>query len=159
MQQGYRYCLAAEPGENFDPKFSPQLNPGEMLRLGIFEGKYWTDGAAELPAEWLADAKLSSEQADKSLNFFGKKSRQPLSVWREKMWITPDDPDVRGWFQWYCRYWLGRRDPALDERQIRRWKNFARHRSQIVKNCAPGDLTCRPRQRQALLQWAYDPRI
>ncbi len=161
MQSGYTYQLSEPIGKNFHPDFTPQFSPKEMLSLGVFEGKYLNDCTSEFPREWYEEAlkknKLSPEKADPSLNYFGIKSRQSLSVWREKGWITPDDPDIRGWFQWYCRYYLGRRDPVLDERQIKRWRAFRRHLGQIKKNCSPGDLFCRPKQRQALLQWAYDP--
>ena len=130
--------------------------PAEMLKLGVFEGKYCNDCRDEFPAAWYRSARLSDEP-DASVNCFGIKSRQPLSVWRQKGWII--DPDPRGWFQWYCRYYLGRRIPDVDARQIARWKSFARHAGQIRANCEPHDLGCRPRQRQALLQWAYDPFI
>lgn len=160
MQSGYEYQLSAPIGEDFDPAFTPDLSPQKMLELGVFEGKYLNDCTTEFPREWYEAALKEDRLAllpDISKNYFQIKSRQPLSVWREKLWITPDDPDVRGWFQWYCRYHLGRRDPALDERQIKRWRAFRRHLGQVQKNCAKGDLSCRPRQRQALLQWAYDP--
>lgn len=159
MQEGYEYVLSEPVGQNFDPEFTPHLSPAQMLELGVFEGKYLNDCREEFPAEWYTKAKISPAHPDINCNYFHIKSRQPLSVWRQKMWITPDDPDVRGWFQWYCRYYLGRRDSALDERQIKRWKAFARHAGQIKKNCAPGDLNCRPKQRQALLQWAHNPFI
>jgi hypothetical protein len=100
-------------------------------------------------------AKLSPEGHDRELNFFGVDASQPLSVWRKKGWIHPDDP--RGWFQWYCRYYMGRR-MADDRRQIKRWKAIRRHVRQVELNCEPGELTCRKRQRQALLHWAYDSR-
>ena len=156
MQRGYRYELCALAGRNFDPEFRPDLTPAEMLRLGVFGGKYMTDCVDEFPASWFRRAKLSSERADKNLNYFGVDASQPLSEWRRKGWIHPDDP--RGWFQWYCRYYLGRRMPMEDARQIGRWKAMRRHIRQIQKNCDPGDLFCRKRQRQALLHWAYDSR-
>ena len=155
MQTGYVYELTEPEGENFDEGFSPELTPKEMLALGIFEGKYMTDCRAEFPEDWFKEARLSSDVADVTLNCFGIKSRLSLSVWRQKGWIL--EPDVRGWFQWYCRYYLGRRIPALDKIQIARWRAFRRHKVQIEKNCLPYAFMCRKKQRQALLQWAYNP--
>jgi hypothetical protein len=156
MQQGYQYECVAPAGRSFDPEFTPELTPREMLRLGVFCGKYMTDTRDEFPANWFTHARLASNRRDCSLNCFGVDASQPLSVWQAKGWIHPDDP--RGWFQWYCRYYMGRRMPEEDRRQIKRWKAIRRHVAQIRRNCKPGDLTCRPRQRQALLHWAYDSR-
>lgn len=155
MQQGYCYELTEEPGLGFDPEFKPQLSPEEMLAMGVFGGKYMTDCRDEFPEQWFKRAKLSPRGHDASLNFFQVKASKPLSYWREKGWIHEDDP--RGWFQWYCRYYLGRRHED-DQRQIARWKAMNRHIAQIRRNCMKGDLLCRPRQRQAVLHWAYDPR-
>ena len=155
MQKGYRYRLTEPVGRNFDPAFSPQLTPKQMLALGVFGGKYMTDCRREFPPSWFARAKLSPGAKDPSLNYFGVDASQPLPVWRKKGWIWKDDP--RGWFQWYCRYYMGRRG-ADDARQIKRWKQIARHIAQLTKNCERGDPHCRPRQRQALLHWAYDSR-
>ena len=155
MQQGYRYELTEPPGENFDPEFKPELTPARMLEMGVFGGKYMTDCQDEFPAEWFENAKLSPERRNNELNFFGIDASKPLSYWIEKGWIWGDDP--RGWFQWYCRYYMGRRCQD-DARQIARWKAMTRHIAQIRKNCVKGDLMCRPRQRQALLHWAYDSR-
>lgn len=155
MQRGYRYRLTEPVGRNFDPGFEPQLTPKEMLALGVFGGKYMNDCRDEFPKSWFTRAKLSPERHDPSLNYFGVNASQPLSVWRKKGWIYPDDP--RGWFQWYCRYYMGRRS-LDDERQIRRWRQMARHVAQIERGCMPRELDCRRRQRQALLHWAYDSR-
>jgi hypothetical protein len=156
MQRGYTYVLTARSGRNFDPAFRPELTPKEMLALGVFCGKYMTDCGDEFPASWFARARLSPSGRDCSLNYFGVDASQPLAVWRSKGWIHPDDP--RGWFQWYCRYYMGRRMPEEDARQIKRWKAIRRHIDQIKRHCEPGDPRCRPRQRQALLHWAYDSR-
>ena len=156
MQRNYRYELTEPEGRNFDAEFRPQLTPPELLRLGIFGGKYMTDCRDEFPGEWFTGAKLSPDRRDPSLNFFGVNASQPLSVWRAKGWIHPDDP--RGWFQWYCRYYQGRRT-ADDDRQIRRWRAMGRHGRQIERNCERGEILCRRRQRQALLHWAYDSRL
>jgi hypothetical protein len=156
MQRGYRYVLTEPMGRNFDPEFRPELTPKQMLALGVFCGKYMTDCRKEFPASWFANARLSSSGRDCSLNYFGIDASQPLSVWRKKGWIHPNDP--RGWFQWYCRYYMGRRISGEDARQIKRWKAIRRHIAQIRRHCEPGDPTCRPRQRQAVLHWAYDSR-
>ncbi len=155
MQQGYRYRRTARAGEDFDPAFAPELSPAEMLALGVFCGKYLTDCRDEFPASWFAHARLATGARDCALNYFGVDASQPLAEWRRKGWLHPDDP--RGWFQWYCRYWTGRRMED-DARQIVRWRAFRRHAAQVRKHCEPGDPFCRPRQRQALLQWAYDSR-
>lgn len=140
----------------FDPRFKPELTPQEMLELGVFGGLYFSDKPKEFPRSWFKSAKLSPDgKMHKELNFFGVTASQPLSVWQKKGWIHPQDP--RGWFQWYCRYFLGRRTDD-DERQIKRWLAMRRHIAQIRKNCHVGDLGCRRKQRQALLHWAYDSR-
>lgn len=183
MKKNYTYTLEEEPGTNFDPEFKPYADPGEILALGAFEGKYLNDCLLEYPAEWylkaLALDKLRPQKPDISVNFFQILSRLPLTQWEKNGWVPPyyykkrhsnsmgrnilndpkQNPDERGWFQWYCRYWMGRRLPELDKVQIGRWKAFTRHAGAIKANCKPGDLTCRPRQRQALLHWAYNPFI
>jgi hypothetical protein len=155
MQKNYVYYLTEPEGENFHPDFSPDLTPKQMLEMGVFGGKYMTDCTEEFPEIWFAGARLCHERHDPALNYFGTNASQPLSVWREKGWIYHEDP--RGWFQWYCRYYMGRRC-SDDERQIKRWRAMKRHMAQIEKHCQKGDITCRPRQRQALLNWSYDSR-
>jgi hypothetical protein len=180
LRRGYSYVLDAAPGD-LPADFQPDMSPGEILLLGAFEGKYLNDCTAEFPAEWFVGAlnhgRLSPEGPDPArCNFFGVGSRQPLSVWRELGWspstghgARTDDhyrgalgdparnPDERGWFQWYCRYWMGRRIPELDAIQIRRWRSFRRHVGAVAAGCRRRDLSCRPRERQALLQWAHNP--
>ena len=155
MQSNYVYFCTEPAGRNFDPEFKPELTPKEMLELGVFGGKYMTDCRKEFPASWFHRAKLSPERHDPKLNYFGVNASVPLSVWRKKGWIYHEDP--RGWFQWYCRYYMGRRCPD-DERQIKRWRAIRRHVAQVRKNCPKRELECRPKQRQALLHWAYDSR-
>ena len=153
--QHYIYYRSQPAGKNFDPEFKPELTPKEMLTLGVFGGKYMNDCRDEFPADWFENARLCTTHHDPEMNYFGVNASKPLSYWREKDWIYPEDP--RGWFQWYCRYYLGRRCPD-DVRQIKRWKAMRRHIGQLKKNCAEGDITCRRKQRQALLHWAYDSR-
>ncbi|HAW52320.1 MAG TPA: hypothetical protein DCX54_08350 [Flavobacteriales bacterium] len=155
IQKGY-YYLVEPVGKNFHADFRPELTPAEMLELGVFGGKYMTDCRDEFPESWFKKAKLSPQRKNPKLNFFGVNASQDLSIWKKKGWIHPDDP--RGWFQWYCRYYMGRRLPLEDERQIKRWKGIRRHWSAVKKNCPQGNLECRSKQRQALLHWAYDSR-
>ncbi len=158
MQTGYEYELTARVGRDFDPRFKPDLSPKEILALGAFGGRYLRDCRGEYPPVWFKQAKLYPEGLsghDKKLNCFGVDASQPLRIWQKKGWIHTQDP--RGWFEWYCRYYMGRRTED-DERQIKRWLAMSRHIGQLRKNCRPGDIFCRPRQRQALLHWAYDSR-
>lgn len=155
MQQGYTYELTEPEGENFHPDFKPELTPQALLALGIFGGRYMTDCRDEFPAAWFENAKLCADEHRAELNYFGVNASKPLSYWISKDWIHPEDP--RGWFQWYCRYYLGRRGPD-DARQIKRWKAMTRHIAQLRKHCGREQLDCRPKQRQALLHWAYDSR-
>ena len=155
MQQDYEYDYSVPIGNDFVIDFTPQLTPKQMLDLGVFEGHYLNDCRREFPAEWFKNAQLSERKPDVNANYFKLKSRLSLPEWQKRGWII--DPDPRGWFQWYCRYYMGRRISSVDRLQINRWKAFKRHAGQIRKNCLPMDLDCRKRQRQALLQWAYDP--
>ena len=155
LQRGYSYELTAPTGKDFLPGFNPDLTPKQMLELGVFGGDYFEGETGEYPSSWCTNAKLSQTgRYDIRQNFFGVRASQSRAEWSKKGWIYVDDP--RGWFQWYCRYYLGRRLPTEDARQIARWKNMTRHLSQIKNNCRKGDLTCRPRQRQAVLHWGYN---
>lgn len=156
MQTNYVYTCTKPVGKNFAEDFKPELTPKEMLALGIFGGVYMRDCRDEFPEDWFTAARLAPGGRDPMLNFFQIHASQPLSEWRRKGWIYEEDP--RGWFQWYCRYYMGRRIPDEDARQIKRWKNMTRHTAQIKKYCQPGELHCRRRQRQAVLHWAYDSR-
>lgn len=148
--------LVEAESKNFHPKFNPELTPIKMLSLGVFGGKYLTDCRSEFPDHWFSEAKLSPERKDTSLNYYSVDASQPLTEWQSKGWIHPQDP--RGWFQWYCRYYLGRRTDTEDMRQMKRWRAFSRHAGAIRKYCEPYDFRCRKKQRQALLHWAYDSR-
>lgn len=172
MQSRYSYRLTEPIGENFARGFRPKLTPAQMLRRGVFEGKYLNDCVLEFPREWYKNAlpRLCPGTPDSQVNEFKIKSRKSLGYWRRQGWIpiVEGDRDVRGWFQWYCRYYIGRRDPEVDEVQIARWKSFARHAGQITASyrrmrrrprTRAEKRKHRPRQRQALLQWAYNPYI
>ncbi len=152
----FSYQLSEPEGKNFAAEFMPQLTPKEMLELGVFGGEYFADKPSDLPKEWWQKAKLSTAY-NKDLNYFGVKASQPRQVWLDKGWIR-EEYDPRGWFQWYCRYYMGRRIPKYDAWQIGRWRNIRRHVAQLQKACPIGELNCRPVQRQALLHWAYDSR-
>ena len=157
MQSKYIYYLSYPIGQNFHSEFSPELTPKEMLELGVFGGKYMNDCTTEFPDSWFVNAKLSPKFKDHKVNYFKVDASLPLHHWVDKGWIYKNDP--RGWFQCYCRYFMGRRVPEEDLRQIKRWKAIKRHKGAIIKNCVKKDLQCRKKQRQALLHWAYDSRL
>jgi hypothetical protein len=154
LQDGYSYKITEKPGRNFDPVFKPELTPQEMLRLGVFGGNYFEGNHGEFPKNWFAKAKLS-DTYDIDCNYFHIRASQSRDEWIKHGWIHKDDP--RGWFQWYCRYYLGRRH-SDDARQIKRWYLMRRHINWLQRACGTGNSACRPRQRQALLHWAYDSR-
>ena len=159
MQKDYTYTLTEPMGKNFDPLFKPDLTPKEMLEMGVFGGVYMRDCRDEFPLDWFKKAKFAPDgffKHQKNINYFGVNASQSLSIWQKKGWIHPYDP--RGWFQWYCRYYMGRQLPEEDSRQIKRWRAMRRHIMQVRNNCRVGDEFCRPRQRQAILHWAYDSR-
>ena len=142
--------------KEFYKDFKPELSPKKMLELGVFGGSYFGLNIKEYPKTWFKKSKLC-KNFDVSLNCFKVKSGLSRDHWIKKGWIFKEDP--LGWFQWYCRFSMGRRIPHIDQIQIKRWKNFKRHLMAIKKNCDEGDFNCRKRQRQAILQWAYDPFI
>lgn len=135
--------------------FGPSYTPEEMLKLGVFEGKY-INAVKGVPAAWKKIDKVlkPSDKPDAKINKYGIKSRSPLSEWKAKGYLMSD---LSGWFEWYINYYLGRRLGKEDDTQINRWRSFvARHQGQIKANCTPKDETCRPKQRQGLLQWGWD---
>ena len=146
--------LKEKKGEDFYKLFKPQLTPKKMLEFGVFGGSYFGLKIKEYPESWFKNAKIS-KNFNVDLNRFKVKSGLSRQEWMEKGWIFKEDP--LGWFQWYCRYSMGRRIVYIDRIQIKRWKNFRRHVTAIKKNCESADINCRRRQRQAILQWAYNP--
>ena len=170
MQNNYSYTLTYNAGTNISnggidsdgnkikyDGFNPKYNPGQMLKMGVFEGKYCNDQIFEFPKEWFKLSKLSPEKADHTINYFGIKSRLNLQEWKRKKWVPchKNDKDKRGWFEWWCRYWLGRRMPEVDIIQVKRWRAFNRHYGQFIKNTKGKGNDIHPRRRQALLQWSY----
>jgi len=173
MQSGYSYILSFDAGKSLKnggmhagakisyPDFKPKYSPQQMLQMGVFEGKYCNDQISEFPREWylkdgeLNEYKFSPDKPDVECNYFKIKSRLSLQEWRLRKWIpcAPGDNDMRGWFEWYCRYWLGRRQPEVDMVQIKRWKAFVRHYAQFLKNTK--NKKDHFKRRQGLLQWSY----
>ena len=171
--------------------FRPNLTPAEVLNLGSFGGTYFrkiyssiteknytaSEAIAEYPSSWFENmsekdikTKVTSSTYNKSINTYDIKCGQSLDAWESSGWITEADP--YGWFQWYCRFYLGRRC-SDDERQIARGKgvfsNKGRWRNNLinkvinqgiinknwsVKECIV-DKTISPTIRQLLQHWGY----
>mgnify|MGYP001325250826 FL=1 len=147
--------------------FEPMFTPKEMLEKGIFGGTYFAEliDHKDFPEEWFENIDESFYKSDKYLtkvNFFKIKSGQSQEEWEAKGWMHKDDP--RGWFEWYCKYFLGRRHED-DERQIKRWAAFCgpkgRWRNIIyAKIHASGcgienSQDVSRRIQQSLLHWSY----
>lgn len=133
-------------GQNM--KFLPDFTPYEMLELGVFDGNYFNDDMSVF-------IENNVNPLIRPQNLFAPNVSQTRQEWIDNGKMTPEDP--LGWFQWYTRYYHGRRIESLDTWQMNRWRSFvARHGAQVRKN-GNGDLSKRIRQRQCLLHWAADP--
>lgn len=129
------------------PDFLPNLSPSDVLHLGSFGGTYFRDITSsvtgkkykdtwkELPSEWMSgldiESQVSSDIYNPQVNYYGVKCGSDLDMWESKGWIKSVDP--YGWFQWYCRFYQGRRTED-DTRQIQRWKNFAGEKGRFKRN-------------------------
>lgn len=119
------------------PTFMPNKSPEELIREGSFGGSYWRplyskflhttieNDWHELPESWTqglkVEAYLTSPVYDVEVNKYKVKSGQSIEDWEAAGWIR-HEYDVRGWFQWYCRFFQGRRCED-DDRQVQRWEN------------------------------------
>lgn len=162
-KESYRFPITAKYGDVYSESFNPVYTPRQMLNNGVFEGRYLNSLYACFPHEWWQDANISIYNPDVNCNYFKVKSRNSLQDWKAKMdGIRSYDP--RGWFEWYCLYFIGRRIPGYDDWQIGRWRKFARHQAGLKANLLryrhPSDYyndTVYPVNRQALLQWSWHP--
>ena len=147
--------------------FNPMLSPREMLNKGIFGGPYFSEliDLSAFPQDWfkgLDEIYYRSSKYRPEVNYFKVKSGQSQKEWEEKGWMHKDDP--RGWFEWYCKYFMGRRHED-DQRQINRWLSFCgpkgRWRNIIYKKiyeakCEIDDSEAISRRvQQSLLHWSY----
>lgn len=168
------------------PEFTPNLTPEEVIRLGSFGGTYFRaihsnvakrsftaeEALEDLPKEWFTglnmEGLVTSDVYNSKVNKYKAKCGQGLTEWESSGWITEHDP--YGWFQWYCRFYLGRRC-ADDARQIKRglgvmgergrWRRYlankcledprAHHSLKTVLN----DVSISPKVRQLLQHWGF----
>ena len=150
-------------------QFNPSYTPKEMMSLGIFGGCYFSTMPEywfELPEDWRKvipepiNYRAKENYYMVSHNRFNVKVGTSLIDWQESGAINEQDP--LGWFQWYCRYYQGRRTPD-DARQIGRWRSFVgRHMGPLWRTQCNEDiellnnLNLYPARRQALLHWGWD---
>ena len=163
--------------------FKPNLSPHDVLRKGSFGGTYFRNIYSqvvgkklenqhlEYPKAWFKDLDITnmitSIKYEPKINTYKVKCGQSLTDWEDSGWISNLDPF--GWFQWYCRFYLGRRHSIEDERQIKRWRNITgekgRHRNTLItliyrerqknKDISIHDITISPARRQTLQHWGY----
>ena len=161
------------------PEFKPNLSPHQILKMGAFGGTYFRpiyssvtkkhykseDVIEEYPKSWFKGIDIKkmviSPKYDKKVNKYGVKCGSELEDWEKSGWMHKQDP--YGWFQWYCRFYMGRRTDD-DERQIKRWLALAgpkgRFKNRLVnmikkKDAKYDDESISPVIRQTLLHWGY----
>jgi hypothetical protein len=125
--------------------FTPNLSPADIIRQGAFGGTYFRpyyskvlgitieDDWKDLPSEWTegidVEEFMTSTTYNPEVNKFKVKCGQSIEEWEAAGWIRHEH-DVRGWFQWYCRFFQGRRCED-DERQIGRWSRCVGERGRF----------------------------
>lgn len=143
--------------QTWDPSFAPCFTPEEMLDRGVFMDCHYNYAINGLPDAWYKHKNVlpRKEEPDEKRNYYGVVSRQSLKVWRANGWTTKHSP--LGWWEWYAKYYFGRRLEDEDKWQIGRWRSFvARHMGQVKASCDMKDKDCHTAQRQGLLQWGWD---
>ncbi|CAK9036663.1 Putative tatC-like protein ycf43 [Durusdinium trenchii] len=155
--------------------FRPSLTPKEVLHLGAFGAptelpKSWLKG---LDIRWLVTGKITmspgcdvacgsdgTNEDDATVNHYGVKCGNTLEETEHARY---------GWFQWYCRFFQGRRSED-DPRQIKRWLKICgptgRWKGNLIAKCVKanrayndpkaGQDHVSPVVRQSLLHWAYE---
>ena len=131
------------------PEFKPNLTPQQVLKMGSFGGTYFRpiyssvtkkhykseDVIKEFPNSWFKginiEKMVTSSDYDKNVNKYKVKCGSELGDWEKSGWMRKQDP--YGWFQWYCRFYMGRRSDD-DERQVKRWLAFAGPKGRFKKN-------------------------
>ena len=153
-------------------EFGANNSPVKVIKEGAFGGTYFRVIYLGINGKWCRKSWKEYDQLknidqkfycsayyDVSVNKYGVKCGTSLRFWENKGWINEIDP--YGWFQWYFRYWLGRRSKD-DERQINRWKKIvSRFRSKLVKMIKDagskfGDYSITSKIRLILLHWGYE---
>ena len=152
--------------------FSPNKTPVEIINEGAFGGTYFRDIYSGVNGKWYRnswkefeflediDPKLySSNYYNVKVNKYGVKCGTSLRFLENKGWMNGQDPF--GWFQWFCRYHLGRRN-IDDSRQIKRWLGIVNRFKGILvkmikdKSTKFDDVSVLPKIRQILLHWGYE---
>ena len=145
--------------------FKPNISPVEIIKTGAFGGTYFRDIYSGVNGKfyknsWKEFKELerigrkyyASDFYDVRVNKYGLKCGTSLRFWENKGWINKID--LYGWFQWYFRYWKGKRSKD-DERQIGRWKRItSRYKGILIRLIADGKDS--PKIREILLHWGYE---
>jgi hypothetical protein len=151
-------------------QFYPNLTPRQVIEAGAFGGCYFgypIDERVDYDYDTLF--KYHFEGLDEELylgrdykpksNKWKIRSGKDYRFWKDMGWMHKDDP--YGWFEWWCKYDMGRRHED-DKRQISRWQAFCgnegRWRNNIYRQVQKSgeDWTVSPRIQQSLLHWGYE---